>query len=87
MARVALTKRAVEDLEMLPFLLGDAAAEAIAELAYTPDKGHKLRGRLAGVRSLRVGAYRILYHLVDNDKTVRILAVRHRSVAYQQDPR
>jgi mRNA-degrading endonuclease RelE of RelBE toxin-antitoxin system len=36
---------------------------------------------------MRVGSYRIIYQLSDNDKTVRVAAIRHRSVAYGSDPR
>jgi mRNA-degrading endonuclease RelE of RelBE toxin-antitoxin system len=36
---------------------------------------------------LRVGSYRILYQLTDGEQTVRVAAIRHRSVAYGGDPR
>jgi mRNA-degrading endonuclease RelE of RelBE toxin-antitoxin system len=49
--------------------------------------GYPLRGRLRGLYSLRVGSYRIVYQLADNGKTVRVAAIRHRSVAYGSDPR
>lgn len=52
-----------------------------------PEAGHELRGRLRGLRSLRVGSYRVIYQLVDNGQTVRVAAVRHRGVAYRSDPR
>ena len=47
----------------------------------------RLRGRLRGLRSLRVGTYRIIYGLTDADQTVRVAAIRHRSIAYRTDPR
>jgi len=46
-----------------------------------------MRGRLRGLYSLRVGSYRIIYQLADNDKTVRVATIRHRSIAYGSDPR
>lgn len=39
------------------------------------------------LRSLRVGAYRIIYQLADAGSTVRVVAVRHRAVTYRSDPR
>ena len=63
------------------------AREAIALLERDPDAGKSLQGRLAGLRSLRIGAYRIIYQVVDDGHTVRVLAIRHRSVAYRADPR
>jgi len=49
--------------------------------------GHVLRGRLRGLRSLRVGSYRVLYELTDREHTVRVAAIRHRATAYRIDPR
>ena len=63
------------------------AREAIALLERDPDAGKPLQGRLAGLRSLRIGGYQIIYQVVDDGHTVRVLAIRHRSVAYRADPR
>jgi mRNA interferase RelE/StbE len=52
-----------------------------------PLVGHALRGRLRGLRSLRVGTFRVIYQLSEDDPTVRVVAIRHRSVAYGRDPR
>jgi len=41
-----------------------------------------LRGRLSGLRSLRVGTYRIIYQLAEAEQTVRVVATPHRSIAY-----
>jgi mRNA interferase RelE/StbE len=66
----------------------DAAEKALALLQREPHAGYPLRGRLRGLYSLRVGSYRIIYQLFsDNDKTVRVATIRHRSVAYSSDPR
>jgi mRNA-degrading endonuclease RelE of RelBE toxin-antitoxin system len=42
--------------------------------------------RLRGLRSLRVGTYRTVYQLEDDQRVVRVLALRHRSVAYTTNP-
>jgi mRNA-degrading endonuclease RelE of RelBE toxin-antitoxin system len=34
-----------------------------------------------------VGSYRIVYQLVDEQQTVRVAAILHRSVAHRSDPR
>lgn len=52
-----------------------------------PFAGYPLRGKLRGLYSLRVGSYRILYQLTDGGKTVRVAAIRHRSISYGTDPR
>ncbi len=86
MARIYLTRTAREALAALDFLLADAVLDALRELERDPHLGHQLRGRLTGLRSYRVGIYRIIYGLRD-DKTVRVIAIRHRGNAYDTDPR
>jgi len=86
-AHVVLARRARRDLLELDWPLIDAAEEALGLLERDPTAGHPLRGRLRGLWSLRVGSYRFLYHLTDSNQTVRVVAIRHRSVAYGTDPR
>jgi mRNA interferase RelE/StbE len=85
-ARVHLTRTAREALGALDLLRADAVLDALGELERDPHLGHQLRGRLTGLRSYRVGVYRIVYEL-RNDKTVRVVAIRHRGSAYVTDAR
>jgi len=85
-ARVYLTRSAREALAALDYLLADAVLDALGELERDPHLGHQLRGRLTGLRSYRVGIYRIIYEL-RGDKIVRVIAIRHRGNAYDTDPR
>lgn len=71
----------------LDWPLIDAVQEALALLQREPNAGYALRGRLRGLHSLRVGSYRIIYQLAEDEKTVRVAAIRHRSVACDSDPR
>lgn len=87
MARVVLARRARVELLALGWPLIDAIEDALALLERDPYAGHALRGRLRGLRSLRVGAYRIVYQLTNADQTVRVATIRHRSIAYRTDPR
>jgi len=86
-ARVVLARRARVELLALDWPLIDAIEEALGLLERDPLAGHALRGRLRGLRSLRVGTYRIVYQVTDADQIVRVAAVRHRSIAYRGDPR
>jgi mRNA interferase RelE/StbE len=86
-ARVVLARSARRELRDLDWPLIDAIEEALGLLERDPHAGHALRGRLRGLRSLRVGAYRIIYQVTDADRTVRVAAIRHRSAAYGKDPR
>jgi mRNA interferase RelE/StbE len=85
-AQVFLARTAREALAALDFLLADAVLAALSELERDPDIGHRLRGRLTGLRSYRVGVYRIICELRD-DKTVRVVAIRHRGDAYGSEAR
>lgn len=87
MARVVLARRARLDVLALDWPIADAVEDALGLLERDPNAGRPLRGRLAGLLSLRVGAYRVIYQLADEGKTVRVAAIRHRSAAYRGDPR
>jgi mRNA interferase RelE/StbE len=86
-ARVVLARRARLELLELDRALIDAVEDALALLERDPRAGHDLRGRLRGLRSLRVGSYRVIYQLTDGGQTARVAAIRHRSIAYRTDPR
>jgi mRNA interferase RelE/StbE len=87
LARVVLARRAQADVLALEWLVAGAVTDALGLLEREPEAGHALRGRLRGLRSLRVGSYRVIYQLVEDGATVRVAAVRHRAVAYGSDPR
>jgi mRNA interferase RelE/StbE len=87
LARLVLARRARRELLELNWPLIDAIADALGLLEREPQAGHALRGKLRGLYSLRVGAYRILYQLTDSGQTVRVAAIRHRGAAYKGDPR
>lgn len=86
MSRVELARRARKEIVDLDLPLSDAVVEALGLLEREPEAGHLLRGLLRGLRSLRIGTYRVIYQ-IDDQHLVRAHAVRHRSVAYTSDPR
>jgi mRNA interferase RelE/StbE len=86
-ARVVLARRARRDVLDLDWPLIDAVEDALRLLERDPLAGHQLGGRLRGLRSLRVGSYRVIYQLTDANQTVRVAAIRHRAIAYRTDPR
>ena len=83
MSRVELARRARKEIVEFDWPLSDAVVEALGLLERAPEAGHLLRG----LRSLRVGTYRLIYQVDDNQRLVRVLSARHRSVAYTTDPR
>ena len=87
MAKVVLARRARQQLLAVDWPLFDAVENALGLIERDPYIGHALHGRLQGLRSLRVGAYRIIYQLSDDGQTVRVAAIRHRAIGYRTDPR
>jgi mRNA interferase RelE/StbE len=86
-ARVILVRRARSELMTLSWPVMDAVEQAFGMLERDPRSGYALRERFEGLRSLRVGSYRIIYQLIEGERIVRVVAIRHRSAAYRQDPR
>lgn len=86
MARVVLARSAGNALDQLDHPRAEAVLDALGVLERDRHAGYRLRGRLEGLYSYRVGAYRIIYELREPD-TVRVLAIRHRGHAHRTDPR
>jgi mRNA interferase RelE/StbE len=66
LTKVVLARRARREILDLEWRLADAVEEALGVLEREPESGHRLRGRLSGLWSLRVGSYRILYQLAED---------------------
>ena len=60
---------------------------AIDRLAETPHLGAALKGDLRGLRRLRVGDYRVVYEVRDEELVVLVIRVAHRRDAYRRTPR
>lgn len=84
---MVLARAARRELLKLDWPLIDAVHETLRVLERDAGASHELQGRLRGLRSLRVGSYRIGYQLTDEWQTVRVAAIRHRSIADRSDPR
>ncbi len=46
--------------------------------------GRELRNELAGIHSARRGSYRVLYRVDDEERTVTVLRIDHRSDVYRR---
>jgi mRNA interferase RelE/StbE len=86
-ARVVLARSARAYILSMSPRLADAIVDALAIPEGDPEAGNRLRGRLKGLWSFRVGAYRIIYEIRERGKLVRVAAIRHRGVAYRSEPR
>jgi mRNA interferase RelE/StbE len=62
--------------------LAERLARAILKLEENPYLGKPLSYDLSGLRSLRVGKYRILYEIDENERKIILRAVSHRKKSY-----
>ncbi len=68
-------------------LRGDVQArvrDALLTLENEPHTGKRLHGDLRRNYSLRVGKLRIIYYIVEDDKTVYVIAIGQRKAIYRQ---
>ena len=83
---IRLTRSAERDLRNLPRAAQVRIARAIDQLAASPrPRGAKLLADVGPPRifRIRVGDYRILYELRDDQLVVVVIAVGHRSEVYR----
>ena len=81
---LTFARPARKELEALDTALVNRIFPKIEALAKDPRPSncHKLRGE-KNLWRIRVGDYRVIYAIYDKDLQVDIIAVRHRSKAYQ----
>jgi mRNA interferase RelE/StbE len=81
---ITFARSARKELENLDPALVDRIFPLIESLAQNP-RPPKCK-KLSGVQNLwriRIGDYRVIYHIYDADKVIDIVAVRHRREAYR----
>jgi mRNA interferase RelE/StbE len=82
---VAWTSPAKRALKKLPEKAATAAVEFIyGSLSENPRRaGKPLRFELAGLHSARRGDYRVIYRVNEDERTIEVIALEHRSDAYR----
>lgn len=80
---VRIKDSAAKELARLPRDARERLIDAIDRLGEEPLSGSALKGGLRGLRRLRVGDYRIVYELLDDELIVLVVRVAHRREAYR----
>ena len=62
--------------------LAEKLAKAIKKLSELPYSGKPLSYDFSGLRSLRIGKYRIIYTINENKKEIWLISVKHREKSY-----
>lgn len=81
--KVRIKKSAAKALQKLQPSDRFRLLQAIDRLAVEPHAGGVLKGEFAGLRRLRVGTYRIIYEVINDELTVLVVRVAHRREAYR----
>ena len=83
--RLQVAASAERALARLPEGVAAAIVEfMVGPLCDEPERvGKPLQRELAGYRSARRGAYRVVYRLVPDDHLIRVVRIEHRSDVYR----
>ena len=80
---VRIRRSAARDLAQIRGQDRKRIVYAIDRLGEHPHAGHPLKGALRGLRRVRVGAYRVVYEVLDNELVVLVVRVAHRREVYR----
>jgi mRNA interferase RelE/StbE len=75
---------AARDIRALPAAVAVRVRKAVERLGQDPRLGKRLAGELAPFWSYRVGDYRIVYEIRDEELVVRIVMLGHRRAIYER---
>ena len=83
MFKVTFKKSVAKDLKRISKTQVKKILDKIEiDLSNNPEQFPELRGKFAGLRKFRVGDYRIIFAIIDND-TVLITRIKHRREVYK----
>jgi mRNA interferase RelE/StbE len=57
--------------------------EAIDQLKTNPAAGGVLKGEYSGLRRIRIGSYRVVYEIHDEQLTILVIRIGHRREVYR----
>jgi len=80
--KIQYTQKAAKSILKLNPSIRDRIKKEIEKLESDPNLGKQLIGVLSGLRSLRVGDYRVIYKKEFNELIILVIAVGHRKSIY-----
>ncbi len=85
MWHVKIQEDALEFLKRLDQKTRTSFIARLEKLSFLPDRqGKPLTGPLKGFRRLRIGRYRVIYHLDWKERIVTVIAIGHRKEIYKR---
>ncbi len=82
MWKIQYTRNAAKAILKLDHSIRDRIKKEIENLESDPNLGKQLTGALSGLRSLRVGDYRVIYKKEFDELIILIITVGHRKSIY-----
>lgn len=82
--KIEYNKEAVRNLEKISTSEKNKLFKGIEILKENPDLGKQLVGPLKGLRSLRIGNYRVIYKKELQIITIIVIAIGHRKNIYKK---
>lgn len=82
---IIFKRQAIKQMGEIPKKLRDTINEKIVQLAKSPRTNQevkKLQGE-EGLYRLRVGDYRVVYQLIDDELVILVVKVKHRKDVYR----
>lgn len=80
---IRIKRSAAKELKRLPHSDRLRIVEAIDGLGQQPFIGSVLKGGLRGLRRIRVGDYRVVYELLDDELVILVIRIAHRREVYR----
>ena len=84
---IRIKESAARELQRIERSDRERLIAAIDRLAENPFAGSALKGELRGLRRVRVGDYRLIYEVREQDLVVLVLRAAHRREAYRRRTR
>ena len=84
---IRIKESAARELQRIERSDRERLIAAIDRLAEHPFAGSALKGELRGLRRIRVGDYRLIYEVREQDLVVLVLRAAHRREAYRRRTR
>jgi len=80
---IQIKESAARSLRKIPKSDRIRLIDAIDRLRERPSAGGTLKGEFAGLRRLRVGRYRIIYEVMEEELIILVVRIGHRKDAYR----
>ncbi len=81
--RLETTRKFEKDFRKLAADLKHRVDQQVKILETQPYSGKRLRGEFEGSYSFRIGDYRVIYSIDENEKRIVLLTVAHRRTVYE----